>query len=181
MRTMTSRWDIAFDVATHNGLLMLDIIEHLKEDPERFVGQLRRQFDYGTKKLVLTAPNAAFLVQRLMLLFGQFNYGKAGILDRTHTRLFTFRTIQRLLRDEGFGIVKVTGVPAPFPKVVGDGVLGKAMRRQSGSDPPQQLAVFVSDLSRSRIFAFSRVRARGLEAAKRGARAAHHVDSSTPA
>ena len=44
----------------------------------------------------------AFIVQRLMLLFGQFNYGKAGILDRTHTRLFTFRSISHLLRDAGF-------------------------------------------------------------------------------
>ena len=43
------------------------------------------------KTLVLTTPNIAFVVQRLMLLLGQFNYGKAGILDRTHTRLFTFR------------------------------------------------------------------------------------------
>jgi 2-polyprenyl-3-methyl-5-hydroxy-6-metoxy-1,4-benzoquinol methylase len=117
--------DVKFDVSQYNVLLMLDIIEHLK-DPERFVEQLRSQFDYGSKKLILTTPNAAFIVQRLMLLFGQFNYGKAGILDRTHTRLFTFRTIQRLLRDEGFRIVKVTGVPAPFPKVFGTGVLGKA-------------------------------------------------------
>ena len=61
-----------------------------------------------------------------MLLAGQFNYGKAGILDRTHTRLFTFRGIQALLVDEGFQIKKVRGVPAPFPKVLGEGVLGKA-------------------------------------------------------
>jgi glycosyltransferase involved in cell wall biosynthesis len=117
--------DIAFDVSRYDILLMLDIIEHLK-DPERFIEQLRLQFDYSTKKLVLTTPNAAFIVQRLMLLLGQFNYGKAGILDRTHTRLFTFRTIRRLLQDEGFQIVKVTGVPAPFPKVLGNGFLGRA-------------------------------------------------------
>ena len=39
-----------------------------------------------------------------MLLFGQFNYGKAGILDRTHTRLFTFRSLRQLLVDAGFRI-----------------------------------------------------------------------------
>ena len=32
-----------------------------------------------------------------MLLFGQFNYGKKGILDATHTRLFTFRSLDELL------------------------------------------------------------------------------------
>src|ERR1019366_5225708 len=73
-----------------------------------------------------TTPNVGFLVQRLMLLLGQFNYGKAGILDRTHTRLFTFRTARHLLQDAGFRIKATRGVPAPFPKVLGDGPLGKA-------------------------------------------------------
>ena len=53
---------------------------------------------------MLTTPNIAFLVQRLMLMFGQFNYGKAGILDRTHTRLFTFRAIVRLLKESGLQV-----------------------------------------------------------------------------
>jgi len=76
--------------------------------------------------LILTTPNVAFVVQRLMLLLGQFNYGKAGILDRTHTRLFTFRAIKHLLRDEGFRVTKIKGIPAPFPKVLGNGRLGQA-------------------------------------------------------
>ncbi|MCI0671073.1 MAG: hypothetical protein L0Y64_11465, partial [Myxococcaceae bacterium] len=62
----------------------------------------------------------------LMLLAGQFNYGKAGILDRTHTRLFTFRSLRQLLRDAGFRIRTVRGVPAPFPKVLGNGLLGRS-------------------------------------------------------
>jgi hypothetical protein len=61
-----------------------------------------------------------------MLLFGQFNYGKAGILDRTHSRLFTFRSIRHLLRDAGFKIQTIKGVPAPFPRVLGNGILGRA-------------------------------------------------------
>jgi 2-polyprenyl-3-methyl-5-hydroxy-6-metoxy-1,4-benzoquinol methylase len=115
---------LGFDVRPYGVLMLLDVIEHLK-DPERFLGELRKQFDHDTKTVVLTTPNVAFAVQRLMLLFGQFNYGKAGILDRTHTRLFTFRGLSRLLRDEGFQIKEVRGVPAPFPKVLGDGWLGR--------------------------------------------------------
>jgi len=62
--------------------------------------RLREPFDYEPKVLVLTTPNIAFVVQRVMLLLGQFNYGKSGILDRTHTRLFTFRSIRtRLMRN----------------------------------------------------------------------------------
>jgi len=113
-----------YDARDYEYLLLLDVIEHLK-DPEQFVERLRAQFGYEPKKLVLTTPNVAFIVQRLMLLAGQFNYGKAGILDRTHTRLFTFRAIQHLLRDAGFRVKTVKGVPAPFPKVLGNGILGR--------------------------------------------------------
>jgi glycosyltransferase involved in cell wall biosynthesis len=113
-----------YDTRQYDVLLMLDVIEHLR-DPERFLEEIRKQFEHEPKKLVLTTPNIAFLVQRLMLLGGQFNYGKAGILDRTHTRLFTFRSIRHLLRDAGFKIKTVKGVPAPFPKVLGEGILGR--------------------------------------------------------
>jgi glycosyltransferase involved in cell wall biosynthesis len=114
-----------FDVGRFEYLLMLDIIEHLR-DPEEFLERLRQQFKHEPKKLILTTPNVAFIAQRLMLVAGQFNYGKAGILDRTHTRLFTFRSIVQLLRDAGYRIKAVGGVPAPFPKVLGNGLVGRA-------------------------------------------------------
>lgn len=60
------------------------------------------------------------------MLLGQFNYGKAGILDLTHTRLFNFGGFRRLLRDAGFRVRVVRGVPAPFPTVLGNDRLGKA-------------------------------------------------------
>jgi len=114
-----------FEVRGYEYLLLLDIIEHLKS-PETFLDRLRTQFDYSPKTVIVTTPNIAFGIQRVMLLLGQFNYGKAGILDRTHTRLFTFRSLRHLLRDAGFRIKEIRGVPAPFPKVLGDGVLGRA-------------------------------------------------------
>lgn len=126
-----------FDVARYDYLLLLDVIEHLK-DPEAFLDGLRAQFTYQPKTLVLSTPNIAFLVQRLMLLLGQFNYGKAGILDRTHTRLFTFRALERLLRDAGFTLKVVRGVPAPFPKVFGDNLVGRGLLRAN------QLAIGLS-------------------------------------
>ncbi|MEO7271380.1 MAG: bifunctional glycosyltransferase/class I SAM-dependent methyltransferase [Vicinamibacterales bacterium] len=117
--------ELTFDVRGYEYLLLLDVIEHLKS-PEQFLERLRAQFDYAPQTLVLTTPNVAFGIQRLMLLFGQFNYGKAGILDRTHARLFTFRSLRQLLDDAGFRIVEMRGVPGPFPKVLGTGVLGRA-------------------------------------------------------
>jgi 2-polyprenyl-3-methyl-5-hydroxy-6-metoxy-1,4-benzoquinol methylase len=116
--------EITFDVGDYEYLLLLDVIEHLKK-PEQFLRRLRAQFDYTPRTLILTTPNIAFVAQRLMLLFGQFNYGKAGILDLTHTRLFTFRSLRHLLDDAGLRIVEIRGVPAPFPKVLGNGLIGR--------------------------------------------------------
>ncbi len=126
-----------FDISKYQVLLLLDVIEHLRE-PEAFLAQLRQQFTYEPKTVVLSTPNIAFVVQRLMLLAGQFNYGKAGILDRTHTRLFTFRALEHLLRDQGFKVKEVRGVPAPFPKVFGDGLVGRGLLKAN------ELAIKVS-------------------------------------
>jgi len=115
-----------FDVRGYDYLLMLDVIEHLK-NPEQFLERLRTQFDYAPRTMIFSTPNIAFGVQRIMLALGQFNYGKAGILDRTHTRLFTFRSFRRLLLDAGFRIKEMRGVPAPFPKVLGGGALGRVV------------------------------------------------------
>ena len=114
-----------FDTKPYQRILLLDMIEHLR-DPELFLQRLRRQFTHETKIVIITTANVAFLPERLMLFAGQFNYGKMGILDVTHTRLFTFRSLRRLLRDHGFRINAIRGVPAPFPRAFGDGPLARA-------------------------------------------------------
>jgi hypothetical protein len=60
-----------------------------------------------------------------MLLLGQFNYGKRGILDMTHTRLFTFSSLRRLLEQRGFQMIELRGIPAPFPLALGDNLLSR--------------------------------------------------------
>ncbi|MET0591832.1 MAG: bifunctional glycosyltransferase/class I SAM-dependent methyltransferase [Polyangiaceae bacterium] len=117
---------LEFDVKDQDYILLLDVIEHLR-DPERFIEELRAKFDYRPRTLILTTPNIAFAIPRIMLMLGNFNYGSAGILDRTHSRLFTFRTIRHLLRDSGFKIKEIKGVPAPFPKVLGNGLIGRSV------------------------------------------------------
>jgi glycosyltransferase involved in cell wall biosynthesis len=115
---------LTFDPAAWDQILLLDIVEHLR-DPEDFLARLRARLDHRPRRVILTTPNVAFVVQRLMLLLGQFNYGRAGILDRTHTRLFTFRSVRHLLRDAGFRIQVLRGIPAPAPKVLGLGWAGR--------------------------------------------------------
>lgn len=106
-------------------VLLLDIIEHLNS-PEAFMEYIRKT-TYGNPKtlILISVPNVAFFAVRFMLLFGQFNYGRRGILDLTHTRLFTFKSLRRLLKQTGFEIVSVQGIPAPLPLSFGGGLVGK--------------------------------------------------------
>lgn len=113
------RKEFPVNVSQFDQIMLLDIIEHLKS-PEDFMDELR--FATGCKRpeIIITTSNISFWATRLMLLAGQFNYGKSGILDTTHTRLFTFRSLRELLRQAGYHIVEERGIPAPFPKALGN-------------------------------------------------------------
>jgi hypothetical protein len=62
-----------------------------------------------------------------MLLLGHFNYGRKGILDRTHTRLFTFASLRELFEQAGYEVIEMKGIPAPYPKAVGGNFLGRVL------------------------------------------------------
>ena len=127
------RWDLdrpefPVNVSQFDQIFLLDIVEHLKE-PGHFMDELR--FATGCKRpeIVLTTANIGFIATRLMLLLGQFNYGKKGILDNTHTRLFTFRSVGELLTQSGYKILEVRGIPAPFPIAIGDNMIARLLLR----------------------------------------------------
>jgi glycosyltransferase involved in cell wall biosynthesis len=113
-------------------ILLLDVIEHLAS-PERFVDLLRiaTRKSPGVTLLVSTA-NIGFLVTRLMLLAGQFNYGKRGILDMGHMRLFFAGSFRRLFEQAGFRVLSFQGVPAPFELALGTNVISRMMRLLNG-------------------------------------------------
>ena len=88
-------------------ILILDVIEHLAS-PERFLDQLHESLSRNPDvEIIISTANIGFLIPRLMLLLGQFNYGKRGILDVTHTRLFTFSSFRRCLEQCGFEVVEM--------------------------------------------------------------------------
>lgn len=93
-----------------------DVLEHLS-DP----GAVLRALDQtlapeGT--VIVSVPNVAHLWVRLSLLAGRFDYADRGILDRTHLRFFTRRTLRELLRAAGLTVVELAVTPVPLPLVV---------------------------------------------------------------
>ena len=115
------------DLRDYDYVLLLDVIEHLTS-PEAFVQELqdRLKLSPGTVVLASTA-NIGFVVNRLMLLAGQFNYGKRGILDLTHCRLFTFSSFRRLFEQAGFRVREARGIPGPFALAFGDSWTSRAL------------------------------------------------------
>ena len=114
------RLDLPLDLGQFDTVLMLDIIEHLTQ-PEEFLDVLRGAVGGGRRppKLIVTSGNVGFCIVRGQLLFGNFNYGKRGILDLTHRRLYTFKTLRRLFEQCGYRVEQIRGVPAPLTKVLG--------------------------------------------------------------
>jgi glycosyltransferase involved in cell wall biosynthesis len=127
------QWDLdrsefPVNVSQFDQILLLDIIEHLKQ-PSHFMDELRHATDCKRPEIILTTANVAFFATRLMLLLGQFNYGRKGILDVTHSRLFTFRSVNDLLKQSGYKILELRGIPAPFPAAIGNNRVSRALLR----------------------------------------------------
>jgi glycosyltransferase involved in cell wall biosynthesis len=118
------------DLRAYDVVLLLDVLEHLTR-PERLLDAMRASArSLGDRpRLIATTGNVAFFVVRLQALLGRFNYGKRGILDLTHTRLYTFKTLRRLFEQCGYRVIAVAGVPAPFPLALGDTAIARAALR----------------------------------------------------
>ena len=104
--------DGPFDV-----ILCGDVIEHLR-DPQAALDRLR---PLG-RRLVVSTPNIANWAIRLSLLAGRWQYADRGILDRTHTRLFTRRSLVETIEAAGWRVESVDfSAPAPGDSDAMDG------------------------------------------------------------
>jgi predicted TPR repeat methyltransferase len=100
-----------------SAIVLADVIEHLRGSTK--ILQLVRESLRDDGILFLSVPNIANITVRLGLLFGIFEYRDRGILDFTHVRFFTMRTIRREVENAGFRIVAVRGSSVPIRLIVG--------------------------------------------------------------
>ncbi|MBZ5501081.1 MAG: class I SAM-dependent methyltransferase [Acidobacteriia bacterium] len=97
-------------------ILFADVLEHLR-DP---AAVLRRCLPAlkNSGKLIISVPNVANVVIRLSLLFGRFDYMDRGILDRTHLRFFTRRSLIAMLREASCEVGGLVATPLPWQLVL---------------------------------------------------------------
>ena len=115
---------------TFDKILLMDILEHLT-DP----GKLLRDCQGHLKpqgQLIVSVPNVANVSVRLGLLFGRFNYAERGILDQTHYRFFTRKSVRRLVESCGYEVVRADMTIIPIELVLGISAKGRVMRFLSG-------------------------------------------------
>jgi 2-polyprenyl-3-methyl-5-hydroxy-6-metoxy-1,4-benzoquinol methylase len=126
-------------------IVCADVLEHTVS-PSAVLQQLRKTAS-DDAIFVVSLPNVAHLVVRLMLLTGRFPKMERGILDRTHLHFYTRATAEDLLRSAGLRVKDVLATIVPLEEVwprARDGVLLRAMMRL------QRGAVWVAP----RLFAF---------------------------
>jgi SAM-dependent methyltransferase len=104
--------ELPFEPGSFDVVVCGDIVEHLR-DPGAALTRLRPLLRPGGQ-LVVSTPNIANWAMRLSLLAGRWQYTDRGILDRTHTHLFTRRTLVETIERAGYAVTGVDwSVPVP--------------------------------------------------------------------
>lgn len=80
-----------------------DVLEHLVQ-PDTALRQVKDLLAPGGR-VIICLPNIAHIRVRVRLLFGNFDYAPAGIMDATHLRFYTYKTARELIEGCGFRIV----------------------------------------------------------------------------
>jgi 2-polyprenyl-3-methyl-5-hydroxy-6-metoxy-1,4-benzoquinol methylase len=100
-----------------HAIVLADVLEHLR-NPTAALQLVRRALrDDG--RVFISVPNIANITVRLGLLVGVFEYRDRGILDHTHLRFYTKRTIRREVERAGFRILEMGGSSVPIRLIVG--------------------------------------------------------------
>jgi len=81
-------------------VMFLDVLEHMA-NPHEVLVDAARLLAPGAR-LIVSVPNVAHWSVRLALLFGRFDYTDAGIMDATHLRWFTRKTVTYMLQAAGY-------------------------------------------------------------------------------
>lgn len=95
---------IADELGEFDIIMFADVLEHTP-DP---VSLLERAAQHlaPTGYVIVSVPNIAHWTVRLSLLRGQFDYQPIGIMDATHLRWFTSRTVERVIIAAGLSVVE---------------------------------------------------------------------------
>lgn len=94
-----------FQPQTYNCIVCADVIEHLKS-PERLLAACK-QLLKPDGRILVSVPNAGYCGLVAELIQGEFLYRPEGLLDATHLRFFTRKSLARFFNALGFDVVSM--------------------------------------------------------------------------
>jgi len=97
-----------------DAVVFADVLEHLKQPGEAIRGAARHLAPDGL--IIASIPNIAHLSIRVELMEGGFAYEKLGLLDDTHLKYFTKRTVEDMFRAAGMGIQRLEATVYDLPE-----------------------------------------------------------------
>lgn len=81
-------------------IVFADVLEHLV-DPESVLKDIKRSLK-STGEIFASIPNIRHWSIFIQLLEGNWDYTEHGLLDKTHLRFFTKKTIRKLFENSGY-------------------------------------------------------------------------------
>lgn len=87
-------------------ILFSDVLEHVPS-PAMLLEIAKTGLAPGGV-VIASVPNVAHWAVRLMLLSGRFDYRESGIMDATHLRWFTLKTLRGLFEHAGMRVLDVS-------------------------------------------------------------------------
>jgi 2-polyprenyl-3-methyl-5-hydroxy-6-metoxy-1,4-benzoquinol methylase len=98
------------NVNHYDVVIAAHLLEHIFY-PDKLLTDVQRVMRRG---VIVVIPNLLFWRNRAKMLLGIFEYQDLGIMDYTHSRWYTFETIQTLLVQRGFVIKLATATGGLF-------------------------------------------------------------------
>ena len=105
--------DSLFVDRRYDVIVCADVLEHLPR-PTQVLDACRKLLA-ADGVLLLSIPNVGYIGLLGELLAGEFRYRIEGLLDRTHLRFFTRRSLLRMLKDSGWQVDHVETVKLDLP------------------------------------------------------------------
>ncbi|WP_265300651.1 methyltransferase domain-containing protein [Verminephrobacter eiseniae] len=98
----------------YDTIVCADVLEHLRR-PERVLAACRELLK-PAGRLLISVPNAGYCGLVAELLQGEFRYRQEGLLDRTHLRFFTHRSLLRWLNEQRWALDSLDRIVRQLPE-----------------------------------------------------------------
>lgn len=104
-----------FTPRQYDYIVCADVLEHLRT-PEHVLAACHELLKPGNGRLLVSVPNAGYAGLVAELLQGEFRYRDEGLLDRTHLRFFTRRSLARFLGEQRWAVNALDTIRRELPE-----------------------------------------------------------------